>query len=65
MLGLDAPHKIEAKASIDVMSWNQAIKDFLGIYCEVFGTATDEGTKTLLKKMDEMGVLRSSGMSYN
>ena len=65
MLGLDAPHRIEAKASIDVMSWNQAIKDFLGIYRDVFGTATDDGTETLLKKIDEIGVLRASEMSYN
>jgi len=65
MLGLDAPHRIEAKASIDVMSWNQAIKDFIDIYRDVFGTATDEGTKTLLKRIDEIGVLRASEMSHN
>ncbi len=65
MLGLDAPHRIEAKTSIDVMSWNQAIKDFLNIYRDVYGTDEDDRRDMLLKGIDEMGILRASEMSYN
>lgn len=65
MLGLDAPHRIEAKASIDVMSWNQAIKDFINIYRDVYGTDEDDRRDMLLKGIDEMGILRASEMSYN
>ena len=36
LLGLDAPHSIEARSRIDVLSWNQAIRDFIGIHKEVF-----------------------------
>jgi len=42
------------------MPWKQDIKDFLNIYREVFGTDKNEGTKILLKKIDEIGVLRAS-----
>ena len=37
LLGLDAPHTVEARTRIDILSWNQAIRDFIGIHKEVFG----------------------------
>jgi hypothetical protein len=55
LLGLDAPHSIEARSRIDVLSWNQAIRDFIDIHKEVFGDGrSDERTKVLAKRMDEL-----------
>ena len=55
LLGLDAPHSIEAKTRIDVLSWNQAVRDFIGIHKEVFGEGLrDERTQVLAKRMDEL-----------
>ena len=55
LLGLDAPHSIEARTRIDVLSWNQAIRDFIEIHKEVFGDGRDdERTQVLAKRMDEL-----------
>ena len=55
LLGLDAPHTVEARARIDVLSWNQAIRDFVDIHKEVFGDGRDdERTQILAKRMDEL-----------
>ena len=55
LLGLDAPHSIEARTRIDVLSWNQAIRDFVDIHKEVFGDGRDdERTQILAKRMDEL-----------
>ena len=55
LLGLDAPHTVETRTRIDVLSWNQAIRDFIDIHKEVFGDGIkDERTKVLAKKMDEL-----------
>ena len=62
LLGLDAPHTLEARARIDVLSWNQAIRDFIDLHKEVFGDGRqDERTKTLAKKMDELVAKRLGG----
>jgi hypothetical protein len=62
LLGLDAPHSIEAKTRIDVLSWNQAIRDFIGIHKEVFGDGLkDERTQMLAKRMDELVAKRLGG----
>ena len=62
LLGLDAPHTVEARARIDVLSWNQAIRDFIGIHKEVFGDGLkDERTQILAKKMDELAAKRLGG----
>ena len=59
LLGLDAPHTVEARARIDVLSWNQAIRDFIGIHKEVFGDGLkDERTQVLAKRMDELAAKR-------
>ena len=55
LLGLNAPHSIEARTRIDVLSWNQAIRDFIDIHKEVFSDGIkDERTKILAKRMDEL-----------
>jgi hypothetical protein len=55
LLGLDAPHSIEARTRIDVLSWSQAIRDFIDIHKEVFSDGIkDERTKILAKRMDEL-----------
>jgi hypothetical protein len=52
LLGLDAPKQIEARIQIDIMSWNQAVKDFLDLYREVHGTS-DSATE-LAGKIDAL-----------
>ena len=62
LLGLDAPHSIEARTRIDVLSWNQAIRDFIDIHKEVFSDGIkDERTKVLAKRMDELVAKRLGG----
>ena len=62
LLGLDAPHNIEAKTRIDVLSWNPARRDFIEIHKEVFGGGLkDERTQILAKRMDELVAKRLGG----
>ena len=62
LLGLDAPHTVEARTRIDILSWNQAIRDFIGIHKEVFGDGLkDERTQILAKRMDELVASRIGG----
>ena len=62
LLGLDAPRSIEARARVDIISWNQAIRDFVDIHKEVFGDGRDEErTQILVQKMDELVAKRISG----
>ena len=59
---LDAPHTVEARTRIDVLSWNQAIRDSIGIHKEVFGDGRDdERTQILAKRMDELVAKRLGG----
>ena len=38
-----------------MLSWNQSIRDFIGIHKEVFGDERDdERTQMLAKRMDEL-----------
>ena len=61
-MGLMPPHTVEARARIDVLSWNQAIRDFVDIHKEVFGDGRDdERTQILAKRMDELVATRISG----
>jgi hypothetical protein len=41
LLGIDAPKQLEARIRVDVMSWNQALRDILDIYREVHGNNPD------------------------
>ena len=62
LLGLDAPHTVEARARVDILSWNQAIRDFVDIHKEVFGDGRDdERTQILAKRMDELVASRIGG----
>jgi len=63
LLGLDAPHTVEARTRIDVLSWNQAIRDFITLHKEVFGDGRDdERTQILAKRMDELVASRIGGV---
>ena len=62
LLGFDAPHTVEARARVDILSWNQAIRDFVDIHQEVFGDGRDdERTQILAKRMDELVASRTGG----
>ena len=63
LLGLDAPHTVEARTRVDILSWNQAIRDFVDIHKEVFGDGRDdERTQILAKRMDELVASRIGGV---
>ena len=60
LLGLDAPKQIEARVRIDVMSWNQAIRDFLELYREYHRDAPE--APMLLDKIDRLAQERFAGV---
>ena len=61
MLGLDAPKQIEARVRVDVMSWNQAIRDFLALYREYHKDAPE--APMLLSRIDEIAAERFARVS--
>ena len=52
LLGLDAPKQIEARVRVDVLSWNQAIRDFLDVYREYHSNAPE--APLLLERIDKI-----------
>ena len=60
LLGLDAPKQIEARVRIDVISWNQAIRDFIDIYREYHSGAPE--APMLLDRLDKLGQERFAGV---
>ena len=60
LLGLDAPKQIEARVRIDVMSWNQAIRDFLEVYRDLHGSAPE--APMLLERIDKLAEERFAGV---
>ena len=60
LLGLDAPKQIEARVRIDVLSWNQALKDFLDIYYQYHRDS--ESAPALLDALDKLGQERFAGV---
>ena len=60
LLGLDAPKQIEARVRIDVLSWNQALKDFLDIYHQYHSDSPD--APALLDALDKLGQERFAGV---
>jgi len=60
LLGLDAPKQIEARVRIDVLSWNQALKDFLDIYYQYHSDSPD--APALLDALDKLGQERFAGV---
>ena len=61
LLGLDAPKQIEARVRIDVLSWNQAIRDFLDVYREFHSTAPE--APMLLERIDKLAEERFAGVA--
>jgi len=61
LLGLDAPKQIEARVKIDVLSWNQAIRDFLEVYRELHSTAPE--APMLLERIDKLAEERFAGVA--
>ena len=61
LLGLDAPKQIEARVRIDVLSWNQALKDFLDIYHQYHSDSPD--APALLDALDKLGQERFAGVA--
>ena len=60
LLGLDAPKQIEARVRVDVLSWNQAIRDFLDIYREYHSNAPE--APLLLERIDKIAEDRFAGV---
>ena len=60
LLGLDAPKQIEARVRIDVISWNQAIKDFIDIYRMYHSNAPE--VPMLLDSLDKLAQERFAGV---
>jgi GTP-dependent phosphoenolpyruvate carboxykinase len=60
LLGLDAPKQIEARVRIDVMSWNQALKDFLDLYREYHNDAPE--APQLMQRLDRLAQERFAGV---
>ena len=59
-MGLDAPKQIEARVRVDVISWNQALRDFLDIYRQYHSTAPE--APMLLADLDKIGQERFAGV---
>ena len=62
LLGLDAPKQIEARIRVDIMSWNQALRDFLEVYREYHGTAPE--APMLMEKLDKLAEDRFAGVRH-
>ena len=60
LLGLDAPKQIEARVRVDVISWNQAIKDFIDIYRMYHSNAPE--VPMLLDSLDKLAQERFAGV---
>ena len=60
LLGLDAPKQIEARVRVDVISWNQAIRDFLDLYKELHGNSPE--APVLMDRLDKLGQERFAGI---
>jgi|TARA_R110002020_G_scaffold98571_8_gene234495 hypothetical protein len=63
LMGLDAPRQIEAKVRVDVMSWNEAIKDFLDLYREYHKDAPE--APMLIQRLDELSSQRFAGVEMS
>ena len=61
LLGLDAPKQIEARVRVDVISWNEAIRDFITIYRKYHSNAPE--APMLLAALDEIAQDKFAGVS--
>ena len=62
LLGLDAPKQIEARIRVDVISWNQALRDFLEVYREYHSTAPE--APMLMERLDKIAEDRFAGVRH-
>jgi len=53
LLGLDAPKTFEAKLQIDIFSYNQALRDFVDLFRDVFGEHED--APKVIDAIDKLG----------
>ena len=60
LLGLDAPKQIEARVRVDVVSWNQALRDFLDVYRELHGNSPE--APVLIDRLDKISQERFAGV---
>jgi hypothetical protein len=60
LLGLDAPRTFEAKIRIDLMSWNEAIRDILDIYRELHENS--EEADAFVDRIDALAQQRFAGV---
>ena len=60
LLGLDAPKQFEARLRVDVVSWNQAIRDFLEVYREYHSDARE--APALMDRLDKLAEDRFAGV---
>ena len=61
LLGLDAPKQIEARIRVDVLSWNQALRDFIDVYRQYHSTAPE--ASLVLAELDKIGQERFAGVT--
>ena len=61
LLGLDAPKQFEARVRVDVVSWNQAIRDFLEIYREYHRGAPE--ARQVLSRIDKLAEEKFAGVA--
>ena len=59
-MGLDAPKQFEARVRLDVVSWNQAIRDFLEVYREYHSGAAE--APGLMDRLDKLAEDRFAGV---
>ena len=60
LLGIDAPKQYEARIRVDILSWNQALKDILEIYREVHGDSQE--APVFLERIDKLADDRFEGV---
>ena len=60
LMGLDAPKQIEARIRVDVISWNQALRDFIDIYRQYHHDSPE--APLVLDSLDKLGQERFAGM---
>jgi hypothetical protein len=61
LLGLDAPKQFEHRMQVNVVSWNEAIRDFLELYREIHGNPPE--ARILLSRIDKLGEEKFAGVS--
>jgi DNA-binding transcriptional MerR regulator len=61
LLGLDAPRKEEIRMRVEVFSWNEAVRDILSAFKNIFGN--DPRADQLIDEIDRLANERFAGVS--